>query len=152
MTGQDDAGVTKMGNSGMGRDWCIAGMRERGRKSFRVHMEVREVEISIRRLRETGSRNFGKGGDGEMEAFGGEDAVGNVGGDFLARAKVGVEPREEDEFGEDVLGEGWAFAGARMAEEGRIGAERGGGCWRSRSERRNWRRGWRHGGPRAAAA
>ena len=75
-----------------------------------------------------------------------------MGGDFLARAEVGVEPREEDEFGEDALGEGWAFAGARMAREGRMGAERGGGCWRRRSRRRNWRRRWRHDSPGAAAA
>ena len=52
--GRDDVGVTKMGNSGMGRDWCIAGTRERGRKSFSVHVEVREVEISIGRVGERG--------------------------------------------------------------------------------------------------
>ena len=50
VTGRDDAGVTKMGNSRMGRDWRIARMRERGRKSFSVHVEVREVEISIGRI------------------------------------------------------------------------------------------------------
>ena len=30
VTGRDDAGVTQLGNSGVGRDWCIAGMRARG--------------------------------------------------------------------------------------------------------------------------
>ena len=53
---------------------------------------------------------------GEMEAFGGEDAAGrgNVGGDFLARAEVGVEPGEEDELGGCIGGR----MGIRRNEDG----------------------------------
>ena len=78
MTGRDDAGVTQMGNSGVGRDWCIAGMRERGRRSFSVHVEVREVEISIERIAVVGEvggglRINGKGGRRrKLQAGGGE--------------------------------------------------------------------------------
>ena len=41
---------------------------------------------------------------------------GNVGGDILARAEVGVEPREEDEFGEIALGKV-----GHSPERGRLG-------------------------------
>ena len=121
---------------------------------------VRERE-DTGEIAELTGRRFGKGGErkwfsihwrlekgvrgisgrvemGEMEAFGGEDAAGrgNVGGDFLSRVEVGVEPGEEDELGEDALGEGWAFTGVRMAGEGRMGAVSGGdgdpAVWRRR--------------------
>ena len=78
MTGWDDADVTHRGNLGRGRDWCIAGMRERGRKSFSVHVEVREVEISVGRIAVVvevrgGLRINRKGGRrGKLEAGGGE--------------------------------------------------------------------------------
>ena len=103
-----------------------------GRRWFSIHWRL-----------EKGVRGIsGRVEMGEMEAFGGEDAAGrgNVGGDFLSRVEVGVEPGEEDELGEDALGEGWAFTGVRMAGEGRMGAVSGGdgdpAVWRRRRRRR----------------